>query len=81
MNVGRIISTDSGMVLLNKKNSYLERAISDPIHTYINIIQIHSHHSISANHIFNHNYTRDSLQREARASECSLQRAREGTPP
>ena len=26
-------------------------------------------------------YTRDSLQREARASECSLQRAREGTPP
>ena len=26
-------------------------------------------------------YTRDSIQREARASECSLQRAREGTPP
>ena len=26
-------------------------------------------------------YNRDSLQREARASECSLQRAREGTPP
>ena len=26
-------------------------------------------------------YTRDSLQKEARASECSLQRAREGTPP
>ena len=25
-------------------------------------------------------YTRDSLQREARASECSLQRAREGNP-
>ena len=26
-------------------------------------------------------YTLDSLQREARASECFLQRAREGTPP
>ena len=31
--------------------------------------------------IFYGNYTRDSLRREARASECSLQRAREGTPP
>ena len=29
----------------------------------------------------NLSYTRNSLQREARASECSLQRAREGTPP
>ena len=27
------------------------------------------------------NYTRDSFQREARASECSLQRAREGPAP
>ena len=26
-------------------------------------------------------YTQDSFQREARASECSLQRAREGTSP
>ena len=25
--------------------------------------------------------TRDSLQRKSRTSECSLQRAREGTPP
>ena len=26
-------------------------------------------------------YTQDSLQRESRASQCSLQRVQEGTPP
>ena len=27
------------------------------VHTYINSIQIYSHHSVVANHIFNHEYT------------------------
>ena len=37
--------------------------------------------SVTAAGIFENLYTRDSLQREARASKCSLQRAREGTSP
>ena len=48
MSIGRIISTGNSMVLLNKKNSYLE-----PTN-----IQIHSHHSVVANHILNHKYTK-----------------------
>ena len=42
MSIGRIISTGNGMVLLNKKNSYLKPAISHPVHTWTADKYIHT---------------------------------------